>query len=157
MIDKRSQKTMFEKDIVNNLFNSTNIYSQINDCEYIYIDDINSQYVKHPIFKNKIILTQKTNDFFMFENTALSKDSEMTKLDYKHIVDLLILNNQSKISQNIESLIDKDTLVIKNLGHNVIYMEDKRKQIKIIITPFEKIVLSNEGIYTELNYYEILN
>lgn len=143
--------------IVENLLNDIKTDNEINNCEYIYIEDIDLQDVNNPFLKNKIIITRKINDYYMFENTNITTKPKMTKLNYNHIVDLLILNNQAKNYANLEEIMDEDTILLKNLGNNVLYIEDIKKQIKIILTPYEKIILSKDGINTQMRYYEIVN
>lgn len=142
-------------DIVKKIINIPNEYSEINDCEYIYIDTIDLKNLNNSIFKNKTILTKKFDDYFILENTISTKPG-LTKLNYKHIVDLLILNNTT-IQRDLHEIIDQDTIIIKKLEDNIIYVEDTRKNIKMIITPYEKIIIKNNGINTNLEYYEILN
>lgn len=129
--------------------------SEINECEYVYIDEIDIKHVKCPLLENKIVITKKINDYFMLESDKITNNPQMTKLNYKHIVDLLILINQeNKNLQDIKELMDKDTIIIKNLGNDIIYIEDKRQEIKTIITEYEQIVLTQNGINTKLKYYE---
>lgn len=159
---------MFEKTIPQNnrklnknielLLDNPDILTEINESEYIYLDKIDFQNIKSPIFQDKIIITKKINQYFMFENTKNTVNPDMTKLNYTHIVDIIILNsNNSRITKDMAELVDIDTLIVKNLGNNIIYLEDKRKNIKIILTEFEKIILKNDGLQTQLENYEILN
>lgn len=143
--------------MVKNFFKDMKINTEINNCEYIYIEDIDLQDVNNPLLKNKIIITRKINDYYMLENTNITTKPKLTKLNYNHIVDLLILNKQTKNYESLRKIMDEDTILLKNLGQNVLYMEDIKKQIKMILTPYEKIILSNNGINTQMKYYEIIN
>ena len=154
---KKNTQNYIDKN-VNNIFKNLNIISEINESEYVYLDKIDLQYINNQLLKNKIVITKKINNYYMFENNYLDNTKDMTKLDYKQIVDLIILNNTEKgLTKDIEELIDNDTIIIKNLGNNIIYIEDKKKEEKIIITGCEKIVIKGNGIYSQLHYYEQLN
>lgn len=93
----------------------------------------------------------------MFETCDIQHNGQinnMTKLQYNQRVDLVILNNYNK-TPNMESLIDKDTIITKNLGDNVFYIEDLRNDLYIIITETERLVIEGRGAKTQIKYHEI--
>ena len=139
-------------EIIKNLENLPGI----NECEYIYLDNIN--FPKNTVFlKNKIILTHNDiQNFSMFEydNIVHNKIKDITELNFRQIVDLVILTDSEKIPKDIDEIIDKDTIVSKSLGNDVIYIEDMRKNQYMIITKHEKIVIEGRGIETHLTYYK---
>ncbi|RAP48077.1 MAG: hypothetical protein BZ135_01070 [Methanosphaera sp. rholeuAM6] len=92
----------------------------------------------------------------MFETNDIQHNGQinnMTKLQYKQRVDLVILNNFNK-TPNMDSLIDKDTIITKNLGDNIFYIEDLRNDLYIIITEKERLVIEGRGAKTQLKYHE---
>jgi hypothetical protein len=95
----------------------------------------------------------------MFENRDVQENGKitnMTKVD-PVIVDLLILSNFDKLPKHIENIIDEDTIIYKNLGNDVIYIEDYRNNYFILITANEKIVIRGNGTGTSIKQYEIIN
>lgn len=141
------------EDIIKNLENIPGI----NECEYIFFDSLN--FPKNTSFlKNKIIIIQNNiQDFFMFEYDNIEKDNkirDITELNFRQVVDLVVLLDSGNIPKHMEDIIDQDTIVSKSLGNNIIYIEDLRKNQYIIITKHEKIVLEGKGINTHIKYYE---
>ncbi|MBE6486950.1 MAG: hypothetical protein E7Z85_08940 [Methanosphaera stadtmanae] len=141
------------EEIIKNLEN----LPDISECEYIYLDTLNIP--KNTSFlKNKIIITQNNlQDFLMFEydnidNTNQIKD--ITELNFRQMVDLVILLDSENIPKNITDIIDKDTIVSKNLGNNIIYIEDLRKNQYTIISKYEKIVIEGRATETHIKFYE---
>lgn len=131
---------------------------EINECEYIFIDSLN--FPKNAAFlKNKIIITQNNlQNYLMFEYNCMEKYNnqikDITELNFKQIADLMILSDSENIPKNLEEIMDKDTIVSKNLGNNIFYIEDIRKNIYIIITKNEKIVIEGRGLETNIKFYE---
>lgn len=107
--------------------------------------------------RNKILITQNSlKEYLMFETNDIQHNGQinnMTKLQYKQRVDLVILNNFNK-TPNMDSLIDKDTIITKNLGDNIFYIEDLRNDLYIIITEKERLVIEGRGAKTQLKYHE---
>ena len=79
---------------------------------------------------------------------------DITELNFKQIADLMILSDSENIPKNLEEIMDKDTIISKNLGNNILYIEDIRKNIYIIITKNEKIVIEGRGLETNIKFYE---
>ena len=77
-------------------------------------------------------------------------------MESKPVVDLVILNRQV-IPEDIEKFIDQDTIITKDLGSNVIYMEDSRNNICIFITEYERFVIKGNGAQTRMLLYENYN
>ena len=131
---------------------------EINECEYIFIDSLNVP--KNTAFlKNKIIITQNNlQNYLMFEYNCMNKYNnqikDITELNFKQIADLMILSDSENIPKNLEEIMDKDTILSKNLGNNILYIEDIRKNIYIIITKNEKIVIEGRGLETNIKFYE---
>lgn len=131
---------------------------EINECEYIFIDSLN--FPKNAAFlKNKIIITQNNlQNYLMFEYNCMEKYNnqikDITELNFKQIADLMILSDSDNIPKNLEEIMDKDTIISKNLGNNILYIEDIRKNIYIIITKNEKIVIEGRGLETNIKFYE---
>jgi hypothetical protein len=149
-----------DNNVFNSLIKHIKTIPEINECEYIFIDNINFNNFRNPFLKNKIFLTQnKLNEFVMFENRDVQENGKitnMTKVD-PVIVDLLILSNFDKLPKHIENIIDEDTIIYKNLGNDVIYIEDYRNNYFILITANEKIVIRGNGTGTSIKQYEIIN
>lgn len=128
----------------------------INECEYVYLDRLN--FPENTTFlKNKIILTQNTiQNFLMFEYDKIvhNKIMDITELNFRQIVDLVILLDSENIPEGMDGIIDKDTIVSKSLGNDVIYIEDFRKNQYMIVTKHEKIVFEGRGIDTHITFYE---
>lgn len=129
----------------------------IDECEYIYVDDIDIPNFQNKFLRNKILITQNSlKEYLMFETNDIQHNGQinnMTKLQYKQRVDLVILNNFNK-TPNMDSLIDKDTIITKNLGDNIFYIEDLRNDLYIIITEKERLVIEGRGAKTQLKYHE---
>lgn len=140
------------EEIIKNLEN----LPDINECEYIYVDSLN--FPKNTAFlKNKIILTHNNiQNFLMFEydNIVHNKIMNVSELNFKQIVDLVILVDSENIPKDMNEIIDKDTIVSKSLGNDIIYIEDLRKNQYMIITKHEKIVIEGRGIETHIKYYD---
>lgn len=131
---------------------------EINECEYIFIDSLNVP-KNMPFLKNKIIITQNNlQNYLMFEYNCMDKCNnqikDITELNFKQIADLMILSDSKNIPKNLEEIMDKDTILSKNLGNNILYIEDIRKNIYIIITKNEKIVIEGRGLETNIKFYE---
>ncbi len=128
----------------------------INECEYIFIDILNFS-KSIPFLENKIIITQNNlNDFLMleYESEETNSYNEMTKTNFNMIVDLVILLDSENIPKKINELVDEDTIISKNLGNDVTYVEDLRNNQQMICTKYEKIVLEGNGVNTHIKYYE---
>lgn len=141
------------EEIIKNLQN----LEDINECEYIYLDTLN--FPKNTSFlKNKIIITQNNlQDFLMFEYDNIADNNgivDITELNFRQMVDLVILLDSENLPKHIEDIIDKDTIVSKNLGSNIIYIEDLRKNQFMIVTKYEKIVIEGRGTQTRVKYYK---
>ena len=79
---------------------------------------------------------------------------DITELNFRQIVDLVILLDSENIPEGMDGIIDKDTIVSKSLGNDVIYIEDFRKNQYMIVTKHEKIVFEGRGIDTHITFYE---
>ena len=123
-----------------------------------FIDSLNVP-KNMPFLKNKIIITQNNlQNYLMFEYNCMEKYNnqikDITELNFKQIADLMILSDSKNIPKNLEEIMDKDTILSKNLGNNILYIEDIRKNIYIIITKNEKIVIEGRGLETNIKFYE---
>ncbi len=134
---------------------------EIEACEYIFIDDLRIPNIHAPFLQNKILITQDSlKDFLMFDSADIMANGQidnMTRLNYKQRVDLVILNNFEKNHNELERLIDKDTIIMKNLGQNVLYIEDFRNNMYMIITRNERIIIEGKGATTQMKYIEYFN
>lgn len=131
----------------------------INECEYVFIDTINSPYIKS-FLEDKIVITQnKLHDFIMFEYDMMEKNqiNEMTKINFRQVVDLVILMDCDKLPKHVEEIIDEDTIISKYLGNDVLYIEDTRNNRYTIITAHEKIILKQRGANTHIEFYKNKN
>lgn len=133
--------------------------SEIKECEYIYIDDLNNEILDTQLPENKIFITQNSlNEYLMFETKDIQPNghiNNMTKINYKQKVDLIIINNDTP-KHNIENIIDQDTIITKKLNPNIIYMEDCRKERCVIITEHEKLIIDGRGTDTKIQVHEKL-
>lgn len=134
---------------------------EIDACEYVFIDDLRIPNIRTPFLQNKILITQNSlKDFLMFDSSdimANGKINNMTRLNYQQRVDLVILNNFENNYSELERLIDNDTIIMKNLGQNVLYMEDFRNNMYMIITRNERIIIEGKGATTQMKYIEYFN
>ena len=134
---------------------------EIEACEYIFIDDLRIPNIHTPFLQNKILITHDNlKDFLMFDSSDIMTNGQinnMTKLNYKQRVDLVILNNFKNNPYNLDRLIDKDTIIMKNLGQNVLYIEDFRNNMYMIITRNERIIIEGKGATTQMKYIEYFN
>ncbi len=132
---------------------------EIEECEYIFIDILNFP-DNISFLKNKIIITQNNlQDFLMFEYNKIedNQSNEITKINYRQIVDLVILLDSDKLPKQLDEIIDKDTIISKYLGNNIIYIEDLRNKMYMIITKHETIVLKQRGVQTHIESYKNRN
>lgn len=128
----------------------------INEFEYVFIDTINIPDISS-ILENKIVITQNSlNDFIMFEYGMMEEKpvNQMTRINFRQIVDLVILLDCDKVPKNVEEIIDEDTIISKYLGNDVIYIEDARNNMYTIITGHEKIILKQRGAKTYMDLYK---
>lgn len=155
------QSNEIQKTTTENLVKNIENLPDIDECEYIYIDDLNIINKDSSFLKNKILITQNSlKEYLMFETSDLLNDGQdynMTKMKSSHVVDLLILNNFNKTPNNMENLIDQDTIITKNLGNNLIYIEDSRNDLYMIITQKERFVIEGRGTRTHIRLYEFTN
>lgn len=132
---------------------------EIGECEYIFIDNLNFPN-NISFLENKIIITQNDlNDFLMFEYDKMenNKIHEMTKINFRQVVDLVILLDSDKLPEDVEQIIDQDTIISKCLGNNIIYIEDTRNSTYMIVTRHEKITLKQRGANTHIEFYKNRN
>lgn len=132
---------------------------EINECEYVFIDDLSIKNINTGILENKILITQNNSkDYLMFDINDIEENGKInniTKLESQLVVDLVILNKQV-IPQDMENFIDQDTIITKYLGNNIIFMEDNRNNICIFITEHERFIIKGNGVETQMLFYENL-
>ena len=128
--------------------------SQFNECEYVFIDDLNNEKVRENIFENKTLLSFDEDELIMLESEDFKADNNNhTKLNYSQQADLAIITKEHNINL-VEDIVDEDTIVTKYLGNDVMYMEDSRNELSLIVTECEKLILEGKGVNTKLTYYD---
>ena len=158
MFKKFHNRNDLKTDIEEIIKNLENV-PEIGECEYIFIDILNLP-SNIAFLENKIIITQNDlQDFLMFEYDKIqnNKIQEMTKINFKQVVDLVILLDSDNVSRQVEQIIDQDTIISKCLGNNIIYIEDSRNSTYMIVTQHEKITLKQRGANTHIEFYKNRN
>lgn len=141
-------------DIINILSN----YPEWHSIEYIYIDRniTKTTKINKQILKDKIIITKNSNELFrMIDYNILNNkdklyDENYSKLNYVPVADLIVIGNDVDNTEDIEQLIDKNTIISKVLSDNVYFIEDTMKELLILITPHETYILKGHGLNMEL-------
>lgn len=159
MFKKLQNHNDLRKANIEEIIRNLEKFPAVEECEYVFIDILRLPN-NISFLKNKIIITQNNlQDFLMFEYNKMEEDKirEVTKINFRQIVDLVILLDSDNVPKEVDEIIDEDTIISKYLGNNTIYIEDVRNNMYMIVTGAEKIVLRQRGAHARIEYYENQN
>ena len=117
----------------------------IEHLEYIFIDEFIFNKYNNNLFKDKIIITNTNNTLQMIEleNSEIVSKTRLTCIPE---VDMVIINDTIRSIKRTKNLVDKHTIISKITEDDIIYIEDKHKKIRIIITKDDAILIEGESL-----------